>query len=45
MGLGRGQSGYDPCEMLIDPQISSPYLKIAWNLFRKAIGMRFSHGS
>jgi len=33
--------GYDPCEMLIDPKIGAPKLKIVGKLARKAAGMRY----
>ncbi len=32
--------GYDPCELLLDPLISSPRLKIALRLLKKKLGFR-----
>jgi predicted AlkP superfamily pyrophosphatase or phosphodiesterase len=29
--------GYDPCEMILDPTIPLPMLKIAWRLFQKKV--------
>jgi predicted AlkP superfamily pyrophosphatase or phosphodiesterase len=32
--------GYDPVELLVDPQIRFPKLKVAWKLAQKMLGMR-----
>ncbi|UCF16381.1 MAG: hypothetical protein JSW59_02780, partial [Phycisphaerales bacterium] len=32
--------GYDPCELFLDPEISSPKLKIALKLLKKKLGFR-----
>jgi len=32
--------GYDPLELLIDPAIRSPKLRIAWKLMKKKLGLR-----
>ena len=32
--------GYDPAELFLDPQITSPKLKIAWRLLQKELGFR-----
>jgi hypothetical protein len=32
--------GYDPCELLIDPAIRFPRLRVASRLLRKALGFR-----
>ena len=34
--------GYDPCEMIVDPEIAFPRLKIAWKLFQKVLGFRYT---
>jgi hypothetical protein len=33
--------GYDPAELLLDPALSFPKLRIAWTLARKALGFRY----
>ncbi|MCZ6598960.1 MAG: alkaline phosphatase family protein [Planctomycetota bacterium] len=33
--------GYDPCEMLVDPELKIPALRVARRLLQKAIGMRY----
>ena len=33
--------GYDPCELLIDPALTTPGLRVAAKLARKALGMRY----
>jgi predicted AlkP superfamily pyrophosphatase or phosphodiesterase len=33
--------GYDPAELLLDPTLSFPKLRIAWTLARKALGFRY----
>ncbi|MEM7397105.1 MAG: alkaline phosphatase family protein, partial [Verrucomicrobiota bacterium] len=37
----HAKPGYDPCEMLIDPAIALPKLKVAGKLLRKAAGLRY----
>lgn len=37
----HAKCGYDPCEMLIDPTLRWPKLKIAKNLCKKMLGMRY----
>lgn len=32
--------GYDPCELLVDPAIRFPWLRLAWFLLRKKLGFR-----
>lgn len=32
--------GYDPCELLVDPAIRFPWLRVAWFLLRKKLGFR-----
>lgn len=32
--------GYDPCELFLDPRIPAVKTKIAWTLFKKAMGFR-----
>jgi predicted AlkP superfamily pyrophosphatase or phosphodiesterase len=32
--------GYDPCELLIDPNVSFPMLRVLWFLLRKKLGFR-----
>jgi predicted AlkP superfamily pyrophosphatase or phosphodiesterase len=32
--------GYDPCELLLDPRLRLPRLRIAWRLAQKALGQR-----
>jgi predicted AlkP superfamily pyrophosphatase or phosphodiesterase len=32
--------GYDPCELLLDPALRLPRLRIAWRLAQKALGQR-----
>jgi predicted AlkP superfamily pyrophosphatase or phosphodiesterase len=32
--------GYDPCELLLDPGIALPRVRIAWRLAQKALGQR-----
>lgn len=32
--------GYDPCELLIDPAVSFPMLRVLWFLLRKKLGFR-----
>jgi hypothetical protein len=32
--------GYDPCELFLNPEISSPKLKIALKLLKKKLGFR-----
>ncbi len=34
--------GYDPCELLIDPSIRFPFLKVASKLLQKKLGLRFT---
>lgn len=34
--------GYDPCELLLDPQLRLPRLKVARRLLRKKLGFRYS---
>ncbi|MDP6506534.1 MAG: alkaline phosphatase family protein, partial [Planctomycetota bacterium] len=34
--------GYDPCEMLVDPGIPFPKLKLGWLLAKKALGFRYT---
>lgn len=33
--------GYDPAELFVDPALSMPRIRIAWKLFRKALGFRY----
>ena len=33
--------GYDPAELLLDPQLPFPKLKIAWKLLQKKLGFRY----
>ncbi|HVY63136.1 MAG TPA: alkaline phosphatase family protein [Planctomycetota bacterium] len=33
--------GYDPCELLLDPAIALPPVKIGWTLLKKALGFRY----
>jgi predicted AlkP superfamily pyrophosphatase or phosphodiesterase len=33
--------GYDPVELFLDPALRAPRLKIAWTLFKKALGFRY----
>ncbi len=33
--------GYDPCELLLDPQLKAPKLRIANRLLRKKLGFRY----
>ena len=33
--------GYDPAELLIDPKLCCPKLKIAWRLLQKKLGFRY----
>jgi hypothetical protein len=33
--------GYDPCELLVDPAIRFPRLRVASRLARKALGFRY----
>jgi predicted AlkP superfamily pyrophosphatase or phosphodiesterase len=33
--------GYDPAELLLDPQLAFPKLKIAWKLLQKKLGQRY----
>ena len=33
--------GYDPCELLVDPKLLFPTLKIAWTLMKKQFGFRY----
>ena len=33
--------GYDPCELLVDPTIAFPKLRLARRLLQKALGMRY----
>jgi predicted AlkP superfamily pyrophosphatase or phosphodiesterase len=37
----HAKPGYDPCELFIDPAITFSKLKIAWILFKKALGFRY----
>ncbi len=37
----HSKCGYDPCELLINPKLKYPKLKIAWQLLKKHIGMRY----
>ena len=32
--------GYDPCELLVDPAVRLPWLRVAWFLLRKKLGFR-----
>ncbi|HAZ66321.1 MAG TPA: alkaline phosphatase family protein, partial [Opitutae bacterium] len=32
--------GYDPCELLIDPNVKLPMLNVLWFLIRKKLGFR-----
>ncbi len=32
--------GYDPAELLLDPSLTAPKLKIAWTLFKRKLGLR-----
>ncbi len=32
--------GYDPCELLLDPRLRLPRLRIAWTLLRRRLGQR-----
>ena len=32
--------GYDPCELLFDPELLAPKLDVAWRLLRKKLGFR-----
>lgn len=34
--------GYDPCELLLDPKLRLPKLRIAVNLLKKFIGLRYT---
>jgi predicted AlkP superfamily pyrophosphatase or phosphodiesterase len=34
--------GYDPCEMILDPSIAFPKLKVGWLLARKTLGFRYN---
>jgi predicted AlkP superfamily pyrophosphatase or phosphodiesterase len=34
------KSGYDPCELFIDPEISLPKLRVVWFLIKKKLGFR-----
>jgi predicted AlkP superfamily pyrophosphatase or phosphodiesterase len=34
------KSGYDPCELFIDPEISFPKLRVVWFLLKKKLGFR-----
>jgi predicted AlkP superfamily pyrophosphatase or phosphodiesterase len=38
----HAKPGYDPCELFIDPAIPFPKGKIAWTLFKKVLGFRYS---
>lgn len=33
--------GYDPLELLLDPTLPTPKLKVAWTLLKKALGFRY----
>jgi predicted AlkP superfamily pyrophosphatase or phosphodiesterase len=33
--------GYDPCELLVDPNLSAPKLRVALRLAQKKLGMRY----
>jgi predicted AlkP superfamily pyrophosphatase or phosphodiesterase len=35
------KTGYDPCELFVDPKISAPKLKAATKVLRKKLGMRY----
>ena len=37
----HAKPGYDPCELLIDPNLAFPKLKIAWTLLKKHLGFRY----
>ena len=37
----HNKPGYDPCEMILDPKIALPKLKIAKTLLKKLMGMRY----
>lgn len=37
----HAKPGYDPCELFIDPALSSPKVKITWTLLKKAFGFRY----
>jgi predicted AlkP superfamily pyrophosphatase or phosphodiesterase len=34
------KTGFDPCELLLDPAIRMPRLAVAWRLLKKALGQR-----
>ncbi|MBL8768096.1 MAG: alkaline phosphatase family protein [Planctomycetes bacterium] len=33
--------GYDPLELMLDPKLPAPKLKVAWTLLKKALGFRY----
>jgi predicted AlkP superfamily pyrophosphatase or phosphodiesterase len=37
----HSKPGYDPCELLVDPAIRLPKLKIGWTLLKKILGVRY----
>jgi predicted AlkP superfamily pyrophosphatase or phosphodiesterase len=37
----HAKSGYDPCELFLNPAITHPKLKIGWILLKKKIGFRY----
>mgnify|MGYP001363736656 CR=1 FL=1 len=37
----HAKPGYDPCELLLDPAISFPRLKIGFTLLKKVLGFRY----
>ena len=34
------KTGFDPCELLVDPRIAFPRLAVAWRLLRRTLGQR-----
>jgi hypothetical protein len=38
----HNKPGYDPCEMILDPTIPFPKLKVGWLLARKKLGFRYN---
>lgn len=38
----HAKPGYDPCELIVDPNITMPKLKIATKLIRKKMGFRYT---
>jgi predicted AlkP superfamily pyrophosphatase or phosphodiesterase len=37
----HAKPGYDPCELLIDPRLTFPKIKIGWTLLKKLLGFRY----